>query len=321
MPVCVRCHQDTGIVGALRFNRQSGRCGPCDGIMQQALTRFRTAFLQFCADGLLAPQEWQMLVNGAQQEGIYWPEAVAFIRGDALNFLERTLAFAATDGIITDDEATYINQLQGAFCIPPDLAAPLTARLSYLQTISRVRQGKLPTIRPTVRLESDEICHLETAATYHKVSAKGTTPNHGRLIATNKKLHFLAPTGGISMDWKKIMRIEQNPGSIYLELSVKSGNGRYSVVDPLMTEAVLDTLVRMAKREFVAPQGDAQTRHIPQDVKQAVWQRDQGKCIQCGDSSYLEFDHIIPYSKGGANTVNNVQLLCRKCNLTKGDRI
>jgi 5-methylcytosine-specific restriction endonuclease McrA len=35
----------------------------------------------------------------------------------------------------------------------------------------------------------------------------------------------------------------------------------------------------------------------------------------------LEFDHIIPHAKGGANTEGNVRLLCRRCNNEKGDRI
>ncbi len=321
MPVCTRCHQDTGLMGALRFNRQTNRCGPCDGLVQQQLQRFRQAFLQFCNDGLLSQQEWTILIQGSQQEGLNWDEALGYIRGDALNFLERTLAFASTDGVITNEEASHIQLLQQAFRIPEHQAQPLLQRLKYLQTISNVRQGQLPTIQPTVRLDAGEICHLETDARYHKVTAKGTTLQPGRFVATNKKLHFLSQTGGSSIDWKKVMRINAEAGSIYLELSVKSGNGRYSVADPTMAEAVFDVLVRMAKREFIAPQTDQESRHIPQDVKLAVWQRDQGKCTQCGDASYLEFDHIIPHSKGGANTVGNVQLLCRKCNLAKGDRI
>ena len=60
---------------------------------------------------------------------------------------------------------------------------------------------------------------------------------------------------------------------------------------------------------------------ITQDVKDAVWNRDGGKCVQCGSNENLEFDHIIPFSKGGANTVRNLQLLCQKCNREKSNKI
>lgn len=63
------------------------------------------------------------------------------------------------------------------------------------------------------------------------------------------------------------------------------------------------------------------SRYIPVEVRRQVWARDGGRCVECGSDQYLEFDHIIPHSKGGANTVGNVQLLCRTCNLAKGDRI
>ena len=62
-------------------------------------------------------------------------------------------------------------------------------------------------------------------------------------------------------------------------------------------------------------------RPIPQDVKDAVWRRDEGRCVQCGSNENLEFDHIIPISKGGANTYRNIQLLCEPCNRSKSDRI
>jgi 5-methylcytosine-specific restriction endonuclease McrA len=117
------------------------------------------------------------------------------------------------------------------------------------------------------------------------------------------------------------MRVDRQASGVYLELSTKKGNGFYSVNDPMMAEAVIDTLVRMDKRQLLAPQPDAASRHIPHDVRQAVWQRDQGLCVQCRAATYLEFDHIIPFSKGGASTENNVQLLCRRCNLAKGSRL
>ncbi len=60
---------------------------------------------------------------------------------------------------------------------------------------------------------------------------------------------------------------------------------------------------------------------IPQDIMDKVWNRDGGKCVKCGSKENLEFDHIIPFSKGGATTYRNLQLLCKKCNLKKLDNI
>jgi hypothetical protein len=63
------------------------------------------------------------------------------------------------------------------------------------------------------------------------------------------------------------------------------------------------------------------TRSIPQDVKIAVAVRDQGLCQHCGTSAGpMEYDHVIPYSVGGDNSVENIQLLCRRCNAAKSNR-
>lgn len=60
---------------------------------------------------------------------------------------------------------------------------------------------------------------------------------------------------------------------------------------------------------------------IPEEVRIAVWRRDEGKCVKCGSRENLEYDHIIPVSKGGSNTVRNIELLCEKCNREKRDNI
>ena len=59
---------------------------------------------------------------------------------------------------------------------------------------------------------------------------------------------------------------------------------------------------------------------IPDKTKSAVWQRDGGACVRCGSTENLLFDHIIPYSRGGDYSVDNLQVLCRSCNRTKGTR-
>jgi len=60
---------------------------------------------------------------------------------------------------------------------------------------------------------------------------------------------------------------------------------------------------------------------IPEAVRIAVWRRDEGKCAKCGSRKNLEYDHIIPVSKGGGNTVRNIELLCEECNRKKRDNI
>ena len=61
--------------------------------------------------------------------------------------------------------------------------------------------------------------------------------------------------------------------------------------------------------------------HLPDAVKQYVWRRDQGRCVKCGSSEKLEYDHIIPIALGGSNTDRNLQLLCEPCNRSKSASI
>ncbi|UOD83545.1 MULTISPECIES: HNH endonuclease [Paenarthrobacter] len=66
-----------------------------------------------------------------------------------------------------------------------------------------------------------------------------------------------------------------------------------------------------------APRGSASRRAIPDDVKQYIWARDEGRCQNCGTTTELQFDHIIPLALNGSNNIENLQLLCGPCNRAK----
>jgi 5-methylcytosine-specific restriction endonuclease McrA len=62
---------------------------------------------------------------------------------------------------------------------------------------------------------------------------------------------------------------------------------------------------------------DAHRRKI---TRRAVFARDDWTCQYCGARSQLTVDHVIPRSKGGASSWENIVASCAPCNRRKGDR-
>ena len=60
-------------------------------------------------------------------------------------------------------------------------------------------------------------------------------------------------------------------------------------------------------------------KQISDHVLAFVLQRDLNKCVLCGDESNLQFDHILPFSKGGNNEPENLRVLCQQCNQSRGN--
>jgi 5-methylcytosine-specific restriction endonuclease McrA len=68
--------------------------------------------------------------------------------------------------------------------------------------------------------------------------------------------------------------------------------------------------------------------HVPRDAhsrkitRRAVFARDRWTCQYCGEErSSLTVDHVIPRSKGGPSTWDNIVACCAPCNRRKGDRL
>lgn len=60
---------------------------------------------------------------------------------------------------------------------------------------------------------------------------------------------------------------------------------------------------------------------LPPVNRREVLRRDHHTCQYCGSSKRLTLDHVIPRSKGGLHTWNNVVAACETCNSVKGDRL
>ena len=60
---------------------------------------------------------------------------------------------------------------------------------------------------------------------------------------------------------------------------------------------------------------------IPLNLRRSVIERDGLNCVYCDEDltdKEIHLDHVIPESKGGTTSYNNLQVTCRKCNLSKG---
>lgn len=58
---------------------------------------------------------------------------------------------------------------------------------------------------------------------------------------------------------------------------------------------------------------------VPPVSRREVLRRDHYSCQYCGSTKYLTLDHVIPRSKGGTHSWDNVVTACERCNSRKGD--
>jgi 5-methylcytosine-specific restriction endonuclease McrA len=75
------------------------------------------------------------------------------------------------------------------------------------------------------------------------------------------------------------------------------------------------TVIRLTN--YVRVPRDAHRRKI---TRRAVFARDEWTCQYCGARSNLTVDHVIPRSKGGPSSWENIVASCAPCNRRKGDR-
>jgi hypothetical protein len=93
-----------------------------------------------------------------------------------------------------------------------------------------------------------------------------------------------------------------------------SSTARHAVDDPPMfgITAALGSM-------FGAVESDRKNRGVPKALRLTVIARD-GCCVYCGSTTQLQCDHVVPFSRGGTTTIDNLVAACRSCNTSKRDR-
>lgn len=93
------------------------------------------------------------------------------------------------------------------------------------------------------------------------------------------------------------------------------GNGGY------MLETLRDALRRAGLyRDESTPAAGFKKMKINADLRRRVFERDAYRCVDCRGWEDLTADHVIPESKGGPTTLENLATRCRSCNSRKGVR-
>ncbi len=167
-----------------------------------------------------------------------------------------------------------------------------------------------------------------------KNAAKGGAPLHvqgkhassGVLVVTNRRV-FMHPAEGrapISISLNKVLSFNCNENGILIWIEGRQKTYFFVIPNHGAIEIFglcLIFLLDAEARPQYAQKERSPFRSIPTEVKNRVLVRDGGRCVMCGSNEGIHFDHIIPVVKSGDNTEDNIQILCKECNLRKYDKI
>jgi len=287
MSVCIRCKTKIGLFSFRSYSKETKRCNKCDGEIQWAVHRFIDSFRRFAADGVLTRAEWNELQEMAARDNLDLDEALYYAYPDVIELIRRGIEIATKDNVISQHEEKYFDFVFKVLSVPEQLEQEVRATISEYRAAQEVRNGNLPNVQPTLGLPEREICHLELNASYINTDTKTYVQRDGKFLATNRRLIFSSPQRELEVDWRRVTNVVRKAETIYLEMSIKRGNGLYIFNQPVLAEAIINKLVELNRKEA--------NKHAPGNQREEKDQQNTATTpLQKKSKSAYEILNLVP---------------------------
>lgn len=123
--------------------------------------------------------------------------------------------------------------------------------------------------------------------------------------------------------------VDESVLTVEYKFAYTSGGGmaQRSFTVPMTEETIVELIRTLESKLTASAFAKEQRALMTKKLRTFIKDRDNHTCCICGNSTHmepnllLEIDHIIPVSKGGQTSEENLQTLCWKCNRAKGNKI
>ena len=160
-----------------------------------------------------------------------------------------------------------------------------------------------------------ELVDADGSATLRQLATAVLAKDEGQVMYYQKRLKEMP------------LKVLNKHGIISREGNLVSLNTKKLTFDQ---KSEIKMLCEKALREFIVKKGLGiwdyrllDNDPIPDSLRYRVLKESDGRCSLCGVTKKerpLDVDHIKPRSKGGKNVYENLQVLCSKCNRSKGNK-
>lgn len=298
-----------------------------DCFAKQGEKFLRSMFLSAVEDGILLHDNWRRFRQSAKRLGYTATEATQSVQRHAERLIEHVLADAKNNEYLSEDEEANLLWLLREFGVSARFKQYVLNEMRELKLITGIQDGQLPSITHPlpIELRAGEIVHFFGPSRFQRFRQlkSGTKVEiyDGKAAITDSRFIFSSNERPFTFNLGRVIRVTVEERYVDVQATAAATGIYYFRDKARIAGLILEAAVGRVNQTIVEKTSGSPSRHIPRDVRQRVWQRYGGQCAECASDQYLEFDHVIPVARGGSNGDNNIQLLCRRCNLKKSDSI